>query len=115
MRCRTLRQLIQKSKYFLENTFGKKAFGTEKIMLYFRENLKSSTNSAYWLKKIQRNIDRDMEITKQLYSLGWTVIRFWGKDIIQNPEECVQTIEDAILEQKIQQIESRQPLFPPQK
>jgi hypothetical protein len=56
-----------------------------------------------------------MEITKQLYSLGWTVIRFWGKDIIQNPEECVQTIEDAILEQKIQQIESRQPLFPPQK
>ena len=82
---------------------------------HLKEHLKSSTNSAYWLKKIQRNIDRDMEITKQLYSLGWTVIRFWGKDIIQNPEECVQTIEDAILEQKIQQIESRQPLFPPQK
>ena len=39
--------------------------------------------------------------------MGWTVIRFWGKDIIQNPEECVQTIEDAILEQKIQQIEKK--------
>ena len=46
----------------------------------------------------------------------WSIfIRFWGKDIIQNPEECVQTIEDAILEQKIQQIELRQPSFPPQK
>lgn len=80
-----------------------------------KEHLKSSINSVYWLKKIQRNIDRDTEITKQLHSLGWTVIRFWGKDIIQNPEECVQTIEDAILEQKIQQIELRQPSFPPQK
>ena len=80
---------------------------------HLKEHLKSSINSVYWLKKIQRNIDRDTEITKQLHSLGWTVIRFWGKDIIQNPEECVQTIEDAILEQKIQQIELRQPSFPP--
>lgn len=82
---------------------------------HLKEHLKSSINSVYWLKKIQRNINRDTEITKQLHSLGWTVIRFWGKDIIQNPEECVQTIEDAILEQKIQQIELRQPSFPPQK
>lgn len=82
---------------------------------HLKERLKSSINSVYWLKKIQRNIDRDTEITKQLHSLGWTVIRFWGKDIIQNPEECVQTIEDAILEQKIQQIELRQPSFPPPK
>lgn len=31
---------------------------------HLKEHLKSSINSVYWLKKIQRNIDRDTEITK---------------------------------------------------
>ena len=38
-RHRAMSHMIQKSKCFLENTFGKKAFGIEKIMLYFRESL----------------------------------------------------------------------------
>ena len=80
-----------------------------------KPRLEKGNNSEYWLAKISRNRERDDEINKKLLFMGWTVIRFWGKDIIQNPEECVQTIEDAILEQKIQQIESRQPLFTPQK
>ena len=32
--------------------------------------------------------------------MGWTVIRFWGKDIMKNTEECVRVIEEAIFEQK---------------
>ena len=30
--------------------------------------------------------------------LGWTVIRFWGKDIKNNTDECVRVIEEAIFE-----------------
>jgi len=41
---------------------------------------------------------RDEEINKQLLFLGWTVIRFWGKDIQKNVEECVRVIEEAIFD-----------------
>ncbi len=55
-------------------------------------------NSEYWLKKIQRNIDRDYEVNKQLEALGWKVLRFWGRDIKKNVEDCVSEIEEAIYE-----------------
>ncbi len=31
-----------------------------------------------------------------LQSQGWTVIRFWGKEIAKQTEECVRSIEEAI-------------------
>lgn len=82
-----------------------------KDWIQLQEHLKKSVNSEYWLKKIKRNIDRDLEINQKLQSMGWTVIRFWGREILKEPEECVQTIEDAILEQKIQEIESNEPVL----
>lgn len=53
-------------------------------------------NSEYWLKKISRNIERDDEINKKLLFLDWTVIRFWGKDILKNVDECIKVIEETI-------------------
>ena len=29
--------------------------------------------------------------------MGWKVIRFWGKDIEKNVEECVRVVEEAEL------------------
>lgn len=55
-------------------------------------------NSEYWLNKISRNMKRDDEVNKSLLFLDWTVIRFWGKDILQNTEECVRVIEETIAE-----------------
>lgn len=63
--------------------------------------LKKSNNSEYWIKKIKRNMQRDDEINKKLSFMGWTVIRFWGKDILTNIDECILVIEDAIWSQKI--------------
>lgn len=63
-----------------------------------REKLKSSHNSPYWTKKISRNIHRDMEVTHEIESMGWTVIRFWGKEIKRHPEECVKEVQDVISE-----------------
>jgi len=46
---------------------------------------------------------RDIEIEKQLLFEGWTVIRFWGKDILKNTDECVQVIEETIFDLKMEE------------
>lgn len=71
-----------------------------------RIKLKSSNNGEFWLKKIAGNRARDEEVNKQLSFLGWTVIRFWGKDIKKHPEECLKVIEEAIFEIKMQNAET---------
>ena len=51
------------------------------------------TNKKFWFAKIERNIERDKEVNKALEQDGWTVIRFWGDDIKNNPNECLKTIK----------------------
>lgn len=45
--------------------------------------LEKGNNSEFWINKISGNLERDDEVNKQLMFMGWTVIRFWGKDIIK--------------------------------
>ncbi len=66
-----------------------------------RPQLERGSNSEYWINKIHKNKERDVEVNKQLLFLGWTVIRFWGKEIMKDTEECIKIIEEAIFEQKI--------------
>lgn len=61
-----------------------------------KEKLIKSNNSEYWLKKIARNIDRDREVDSLIKSMGWIVLRFWGKDIKQDIDICVSVVEEAI-------------------
>ena len=65
-----------------------------------KPQLEKGKNAEFWIDKISKNQQRDDDINKQLQFLGWTVIRFWGKDIMKNSEECVRVIEEAIFEQK---------------
>lgn len=67
--------------------------------------LEKGRNSEYWVAKIQRNIERDREKDQTLNYMGWTVIHFWGKDILNNPEDCVDIIEEIIFENTISAIE----------
>ena len=67
-----------------------------------RKKLSSGSNSDYWIPKIQRNIDRDIEKDKELRALGWRVLHFWGKDIVSNTESCVREIEEAIILAKVE-------------
>lgn len=64
-----------------------------------RPRLLKTERSAYWVEKIERNRNRDAQINQQLFFQGWTVIRFWGKDILKRTEECVQVIEEVIFDQ----------------
>lgn len=66
-----------------------------------KPRLEKSNNSDYWVNKISRNRQRDDEINKRLLFEGWTVIRFWGKDIKKNLDECVKVIEETIFESKM--------------
>ena len=67
-----------------------------------RPRLEKSQNSEYWISKILKNRKRDDEINKRLIYEGWTVIRFWGKDILKSPDECVKVIEETIFDLAIQ-------------
>ncbi len=42
----------------------------------------------FWIPKIERNMERDKEVTETLESQGWTVFRFWGNDIKKNAAVC---------------------------
>ena len=60
--------------------------------------LEKGKNSEFWINKISKNIERDEKIEKELNFMGWTVLRFWGKDINKNVDECVKAVEEKIFD-----------------
>jgi len=56
-----------------------------------KEEIKS--NRDFWIPKIERNMQRDCEVTATLKREGWTVLRFWGNDVKQNVSACADLIE----------------------
>jgi len=54
---------------------------------------KIKSNSAFWIPKIERNMQRDDEVNQQLEELGWTVIRLWQQHIEKNLSGCIKIIE----------------------
>ncbi|WNY22738.1 Very short patch repair protein [Methanimicrococcus hongohii] len=54
------------------------------------------SNREFWIPKIERNMERDIEVNEYLESEGWIVLRFWGKDIKKNTDECILRIESKI-------------------
>ena len=59
-----------------------------------REDIK--TNRDFWIPKIERNMERDREVNEALERDGWTVLRFWGKEISKHTSECADRIEAAV-------------------
>lgn len=54
------------------------------------------SNREFWIKKIERNIQRDSEVNMKLEIDGWSVLRFWGKEIKLDLETCINQIEIKI-------------------
>lgn len=61
-----------------------------------KDDIKS--NRDFWIPKIERTIQRDLEVKAHLESEGWLVLRFWGKEIKKNLLECADIIEKAYRE-----------------
>lgn len=56
------------------------------------------SNQKFWHTKIERNIERDKEVNETLSENGWQVLRFWGKEITQNLDQCIVKIKKTINE-----------------
>jgi DNA mismatch endonuclease Vsr len=54
------------------------------------------SNVKFWHKKIERNIERDIEVNARLKEEGWQVIRFWGKEIMKSPAICAAVVAEAV-------------------
>lgn len=67
-----------------------------------RKRLSEGTRGEFWINKIQKNMARDERVNLALESMGWKVIRFWGKEINKNLDNCIAEIEDAIIESVIE-------------
>jgi DNA mismatch endonuclease, patch repair protein len=57
-----------------------------------RQKLGRGHNPAYWLGKIQRNIERDWQNTQELLERGWTVLHVWESEIRSDPERVAREV-----------------------
>jgi DNA mismatch endonuclease vsr len=63
-----------------------------------KQKEKIKTNREFWIPKIERNIERDKEITETLEADGWIVLRFWGNEIIKHVGACANVIVNVLEE-----------------
>ncbi len=62
----------------------------------FEENIKKvKWNEEFWIRKIKRNIERDIEVDRKLKEMGFRVLRFWGRQIEKDLDTCVEEILKA--------------------
>ncbi len=71
-----------------------------------KARLEKSNNREYWINKISKNIERDSKVDRELFQLGWIVLRFWGKDILKNVDKCIDEIEETIYDLEIESLEN---------
>lgn len=66
-----------------------------------KEKAEAGSNAAYWVPKIERNIERDKSADAELNGLGWTVLRFWSRDVVKDVDSCVNAIGEAVFSQMV--------------
>lgn len=64
-----------------------------------KEKIKS--NRAFWIPKIERNMQRDIEVNNELAEIGYTVFRFWQHEIKKELDECVWKVTNHLAEVKL--------------
>ena len=65
-----------------------------------RQKGRIRTNTEFWQRKIEGNINRDKVVNDSLLKDGWKVLRFWGQDIKKDLNLCLAEIEQAIKERE---------------
>ena len=53
---------------------------------------KIKANRDYWIKKIERNMQRDIENTQKLRQMGYSVFRFWEHEIKKDLSNCLSKV-----------------------
>lgn len=52
--------------------------------------------TEWWVAKLERTIQRDIEVSERLSSDGWTVLRFWESDVIADADNVVERIVETV-------------------
>jgi DNA mismatch endonuclease, patch repair protein len=52
-------------------------------------------NAEFWQRKLERNVERDGRVNRELAAAGWTVVRCWEHQSAQEAAERVTTVLDA--------------------
>lgn len=60
--------------------------------------LSKGHNAAYWVRKVQANVARDVRNADALAALGWRVIRLWETDILRDPTAAADAVAAALLD-----------------
>lgn len=50
------------------------------------------TNRQFWIPKIERNMQRDRQVNQELVEKGYTVFRFWSKEILNDLDQCINDV-----------------------
>lgn len=50
------------------------------------------SNRDYWIPKIERTVERDVENRKKLENDGWKVVRLWEHEVLGDPKKCLTKI-----------------------
>ena len=59
-----------------------------------RQKLARGANAEYWIAKIGRNLERDLEVSARLRDRGFIVLRFWESEIRRDVEAvCVLVLD----------------------
>jgi DNA mismatch endonuclease (patch repair protein) len=61
---------------------------------YRKNNIK--TNREFWIAKIERNMERDLEVNEFYKNKGWTVLRFWDFEVKGELGACIKKVLDEI-------------------
>ena len=48
--------------------------------------------TAWWVAKIEHNVERDVIVNGLLADSGWTVLRFWASEVLRDPERCADKV-----------------------
>ena len=63
-------------------------------------NQRIKSNREYWIPKIERNMQRDREVTAALEDSGWLVLQFWEFQIKKELDTCVDAVCQAVSERR---------------
>jgi DNA mismatch endonuclease, patch repair protein len=59
------------------------------------------TNSSFWKKKLDRNVERDREVNEYYKAAGWKIKRVWEHEIKDDLENVVEELVVFITSAKI--------------
>ncbi|PKP29594.1 MAG: very short patch repair endonuclease [Bacteroidetes bacterium HGW-Bacteroidetes-17] len=66
---------------------------------WYEKKTKIKSNREYWIRKIERNIERDKKYNQLLIDKKWIVLRFWEQEIKKDLNKCIEIVKDTIASQ----------------